>query len=132
MPGRFLRTVRDVVYLFSCMRDAAHMRSGAGNGGDTVGNQTDRQPGGLYPWSHRLRAGIDDYAFHIFFDRTSYCKGEKRAKDACVAAAVDGAVPLLDSRHTADRSGCVRRSTLCRIRFFENIIAPVSENWYNC
>lgn len=55
------------------------MCSGAGNVSDTMGNQTDRQPGGLCPGrGYRLRAGIDDYAFLIFTDCTSYFKREKR------------------------------------------------------
>ena len=46
--------------LFSCLRIAPHMYSGAGNGNNTVGDQTDRQPGSLFLWSYRHRAGTDE------------------------------------------------------------------------
>lgn len=44
--------------LFSCLRAAPYMFSGAGNCSDTVGNQTARQPGGLFLWDHRRRVWI--------------------------------------------------------------------------
>ena len=49
-----------MVCLFSCLCAAPYMCSGAGNGSDTVGNQTDRQPGSLFLWSYRHRAGTDE------------------------------------------------------------------------
>lgn len=93
-----------MVCLFSCLCAAPHMYSGAGNGNNTVGNQTDRQPGSLFLWGHRLRAGTDDYVFLIFTDCASYFKGEKREKTARVVKVADGTVWRLDSWRTADRS----------------------------
>lgn len=68
-----------MVRLFSCLCAASYMCSGAGNGSGTVGNQTDRQPGGLFLWGHRLCAGIDVYVFLIFTDCTSL-KGRKESR----------------------------------------------------
>lgn len=97
-----------MVRLFSCLCAASYMCSGTGNGSGTVGNQTDRQPGGFFLWGHRLCAGIDVYVFLIFTDCTSYFKGEKREQAACVVHAADRAVSRLDSWRTADCSACVR------------------------
>ena len=49
-----------MVRLFSCLCAASYMCSGTGNGSGTVGNQTDRQPGSLFLWSYRHRAGTDE------------------------------------------------------------------------
>ena len=69
-----------MVCLFSYLRAASHMCSGAGNGSGTVGNRTDRQPGGLFPRGHRFHSGIGDYVFLIFSDCKSYFKGEKEQR----------------------------------------------------
>ena len=97
-----------MVRLFSCLCAAPYMRSGTGNGSGAVGNQTNRQPGGLFFGGHRFRIGIDDYVFLIFTDCISHCKGKKREKADCVVQAADGAAPRLDSWRAADRSACVR------------------------
>lgn len=97
-----------MVRLFFSMCAAAYLCSGAGSGGGIVGNQTDWQLGGLFPWSYRLRIGTDDHVFLIFTDCASYFEREEGEKAACVVKAADGAAARLDSWRAVDRSACVR------------------------